>query len=250
MRQDGILWRVFGDFNDMLLAQDKSGSHGHPRSLLDGFKSTIEECGLLELDLLGGEFTWEKSRGSENWVRERLDKAFADVLWWRKYPLCKLSVKHTIKSDHDPIVLETMNIDFSRKQFRFKFENTWLHEPEFKEEVSTVWREIPRMHLLPKLLSITSFMAKWGRNFFHKFRDKVKKQKAILDDLMNRNDEVGVKCYFEERQKLEDLLLHEELYWKQRAKTFWLTEGDSNSKFFHAAASKRKKSNHISHLVT
>lgn len=44
-------------------------------------------------------------------------------------------------------------------------------------------------------------------------------------------------------------MLHEELYWKQRVKAFWLTEGDTNSKFFHAAASKRKNINHISHLI-
>lgn len=122
-------------------------------------------------------------------MRERLDRAFADVHWWRKFHLCKLSVTHTIKSDHDPIILEPMHIEFSRKQFRFKFENTWLHEPVFKEEVSNFWKGIPKLHLLPKLLFISSFMAKWGRNFFHKFRDKVKKQKAILNGLVDRRDE-------------------------------------------------------------
>ncbi|XP_074346289.1 uncharacterized protein LOC141685065 [Apium graveolens] len=173
----------------MLIASDKSGPQPHPHSLLEGFKITIEECGLMELDLTGGDFTLEKSKGTINWVRECLDRAFANAHWWRKFPLCKLSVSHTIKSDHDPILLEPVNVEFSRKQFRFKFENTWLHEPNFKEEVSIHWREIPSLHLLPKLLSVTTFMARWGRIFFHKFRDKVKKQKTTLDSLVSRGDE-------------------------------------------------------------
>lgn len=40
----------------------------------------------------------------------------------------------------------------------------------------------------------------------------------------------------------------EESYWKQRAKVFWLEEGDSNTRFFHATATTRKKMNHIKSL--
>lgn len=47
---------------------------------MDGFRLAIEDCGLTEVDLVGGEFTWEKSKGSPNWVRERLDRAFANRL--------------------------------------------------------------------------------------------------------------------------------------------------------------------------
>lgn len=45
------------------------------------------------------------------------------------------------------------------------------------------------------------------------------------------------------------LLHHEETYWKQRAKIFRLAEGDSNSRFFHAAATTRKKANFVDYLV-
>lgn len=63
-------------------------------------------------------------------------------------------------------------------------------------------------------------MARWGRTFFHKFREKVKHQKAIIERLFDRVDADGVKEYLMEKNKLNDLLLHEELYWKQRAKIF------------------------------
>lgn len=112
-------WYITGDFNDMLYSKDKMGQHAHPQSLMDGFRRVIDDCKLIELDLEGGQFTWEKSRGTENWVRERLDRAFADEQWWRRFPLCKLSVFHTTKSDHDPLYLERCNTKFSRNNFRF-----------------------------------------------------------------------------------------------------------------------------------
>lgn len=92
-------------------------------------------------------------------------------------------------------------------------------------------------------------MEKWGRNFFYKFRDKVKRQKEIIDTLVNRSDKDGVQQYFIKKNILDELLVQEELYWKQHAKVFWLTKGDTNSKIFHATASKRKRLNHITHLV-
>ncbi|XP_074374427.1 uncharacterized protein LOC141714831 [Apium graveolens] len=109
-------------------------------------------------------------------------------------------------------------------------------------------RDLPLIHLLPKHISISSFMAKWGRVFFHKFREKVINQKEALDSLKDREDNDGIQTYFSEKAKLEELLLQEESYWKQRAKIFWLEEGDTNSRFFHASASSRKKINHIASL--
>lgn len=65
---------------------------------------------------------------------------------------------------------------------------------------------------------------------------------------MNNTKEAEIKAHFVEREKLNALLVHEEKYWKKRAKSFWLAEGDSNSRFFHASATLRKKANHIEFL--
>lgn len=241
-------WCIFGDFNDLLYSTNKKGRHPHPNNLLNGFKSAIEDCYLAELELKGGCFTWEKSKGTTEWVRERLDRAFASSLWWQLFPLCTLTIFHAVSSDHEPIKLELFNMAVSKKQFRFKFENTWMKEKNFHDDVVEFWQSLPAIHLLPKLIVVSDYMAKWGRNFFHKFREKVIKQKYIIDQLKDREDDDGIQLYYDEKEKLSDLLLHEELYWKQRAKTFWLEEGDSNSIFFHASASSRKKTNLIDGL--
>jgi len=44
------------------------------------------------------------------------------------------------------------------------------------------------------------------------------------------------------------LLIQDDIYWKQRAKSFWYHDGDLNTKYFHAAATSRKKVNRITHL--
>ncbi|XP_074335942.1 uncharacterized protein LOC141673107 [Apium graveolens] len=241
-------WCILGDFNDMMYAADKKGDHAHPQYLLNGFSSTIKECHLMELDLKGGNYTWEKSRGTQNWVRERLDRAFATEAWWHMFPLCNLTVHNTICSDHEPILLELISTSHSKQQFRFRFENTWLKEDSFTVDVTNFWKSLKPTHLMPKLISVSSFMAKWGRNFFHKFRDKVKHKKEEVNLYADCEDEEGVRKFFEATNQLNDLLSHEEVYWKQRAKAFWLEEGDSNSKFFHAFANARKKVNQVTRL--
>lgn len=242
-------WCVIGDFNDLLYSTDKKGVHEHPNALLEGFKSAVEGSGLVEVELCGGNFTWEKSRGSKNWVEEKLDRAFATSNWWTKFPLCKLNLIDVPVSDHNPIFLVLVDITISRRVFRFRFENMWLQEPSFAKETAEYWKKIPVMHLIPKLKEVSRFMGKWGRTFFNKFKEKLRVQKETLDKLKGRVDEAGVKEYMVEREKLNDILLQEETYWKQRAKLFWLREGDENTRFFHSSASARKKANHIHHLL-
>jgi len=50
------------------------------------------------------------------------------------------------------------------------------------------------------------------------------------------------------KKRLDKVLVHDDLFWKQRAKTFWYREGDLNTKFFHTAATSRRKVNGTEHL--
>jgi len=50
------------------------------------------------------------------------------------------------------------------------------------------------------------------------------------------------------QQQLATLIFQEDSYWRQRSKVFWLSEGHTNNKFFHASASPRKRKNTIKKL--
>ena len=70
-----------------------------------------------------------------------------------------------------------------------------------------------------------------------------------VEQLRSYTNESRVAEFFNEKMSLAKLLEDEELYWKQRAKAFWLENDDLNTKFFHAQASFCKASNKVSSLV-
>lgn len=82
------------------------------------------------------ENSWERSRGTNAWVSEKLDRDFGSMNWWVKFPFGHLKVLHTAVSDYDHLLLELVRVDIPKKAFRFRFENMCLKEALFIEEVT------------------------------------------------------------------------------------------------------------------
>ena len=108
-----------GDFNDLLVANEKRGRRGHPNWLFQGFKSAITDSGLIDLGMEGYQFTWERSRGRVDWVEEKLDRVFASADWIRQFRRAKVWSLESSCSDHLPIFMDSNPLGHIHKSKRF-----------------------------------------------------------------------------------------------------------------------------------
>ncbi|RVW29047.1 hypothetical protein CK203_088908 [Vitis vinifera] len=129
-------------------------------------------------------------------------------------------------SDHSPICLETNPLKWGPTPFRF--ENMWLLHPEFKEKFRDWWQECT--------------VEGWEVTSRIDLIDLIEQERNLNLDLVSERTL--------RRKELEDLLLKEEVQWKQKSRVKRIKEGDCNSKFFHRVATGRRSRKFIKSLIS
>ena len=101
-----------------------------------------------------------------------------------------------------------------------------------------------------RLQSVKTKLKEWNKVSFGELNEK---KKSILNDLANFDaieqvwgltfDLLNQRAL--RKRELEELILREEIYWRQKARVKWVKEGDCNSKFFHKVANGRRNRKYI-----
>jgi hypothetical protein len=168
--------------------------------------------------------------------------------WYDIFPNCQLHNVIADRSDHYPILLKLQEGSRRKIMREFKFENSWLLEDDIEVVVKDGWEKDGSSDLLGKLQQCTTEMDAWGRQLRNKYRVEIEDCRRELEVLRESELHLQGTRYEEVRKKMSTLLAQEEAFWKQRAKVYWLRDGDTNSRFFHATASARRKRNEITKL--
>uniref|UniRef100_A0A803PEK6 Reverse transcriptase domain-containing protein n=1 Tax=Cannabis sativa TaxID=3483 RepID=A0A803PEK6_CANSA len=247
-QSSSLPWCILGDLNNVVSQQDKRGGHPYPRALIEGFLQALNDCDLTDMELLGYPFTWERGRGTSNWVEVRLDRALISSDWFRLFPQAKLSNLETSTSDHSPIYLEPAIEPFNLYPRKFRFENAWLKEPLCVELIKDCWDSMNNEDIVKKIQACADKLTEWGKDITGSFKVRIKKCKQELTSLRGKRDALSVQRFGELKNQLSRIMDQRETFWKQRAKQFWLKEGDKNSRYFHMAATTRRGNNAISKL--
>lgn len=86
-------WLIVGDFNEVLFEAKKRGGNMCDMGSILGFRDAVDVCGLKDLGYSGYVSTWSNRRGEE-FIKERLDRAFANDDWLELFP--SFSVKNLV----------------------------------------------------------------------------------------------------------------------------------------------------------
>jgi hypothetical protein len=70
-------WFCIGDFNEIVDLSEKAGGMMHNDNQMESFRSTLAACNLGDLRYSVSKFTWSNRRNSEEFIKERLDRALA-----------------------------------------------------------------------------------------------------------------------------------------------------------------------------
>ncbi|VFQ72006.1 unnamed protein product [Cuscuta campestris] len=146
----------------------------------------------------------------------------------------------------------------STKPKTFRFLNLWTSHPSYLATLKNTWDSVHTgrgMHgLYLKLQATQKSLSSWSKNTYGNLFNNVKLAeeectKAEEDYEGNPNSDTR-STSGKSKAHLLQCIQTEESFWKQKANAKWITQGDANTSFFHAACRARWRKNHIHSILS
>ncbi|KAL6126472.1 hypothetical protein ACLB2K_074521 [Fragaria x ananassa] len=244
-------WLCVGDFNEIQWSFEKWG--GAPPDIwrIKLFQSFISNAHLRDLNFQGLEFTWFAMRNRRVYIKQRLDRAMANVEWCSNQTRTQVFHLPKVGSDHRPIFVDTLPSEIKGKPL-FRYEQFWNEHTECIPLIREVWKyehmASPMQNLISNLGASCQALKKWSQTAFPTSHAQVRSLVKDLEALYNfENVDIAPEAK-EITESISSLWRRDELYWQQRSRISWLKAGDRNSKFFYQSTLQRRHFNKILRL--
>ncbi|KAH7846631.1 hypothetical protein Vadar_016292 [Vaccinium darrowii] len=145
-------WVVWGDFNDILWADEKQGGRTREAWSLKAFGDFVTELEAVDLGYSGYPFTWTNRRGGDGMVKERLDRVLVSPGWRLQYDRAKVQNLFAVGSDHAALLVDTNPPKFSGPR-QFRFDKRWVDDPDCYDVICKGWQETIRGSNMFKVFS-------------------------------------------------------------------------------------------------
>jgi exonuclease III len=246
-------WVCIGGFNEILTQEEKTGPVMRKEKQMDQFRTALEVCQLKDLGYKGAKHTWTNGRQDDNFIKERLDRAVANMEWIALFREVTVYVLAARASDHKPLLLRLMHQDSEanpKYAKSFKFEAKWHQEEDYGDVLNEAWQEgsygNSGLQLVQnKLATCQRALTRWSGKKQGNVEEAIKEKTKVVEELQMREGPGQWAEITRIKAEIEFLMNQEDTKWKQRAKQNWYLYGDRNTPFFHAWADHRRRINHI-----
>lgn len=155
--------------------------------LINGFRSAVDDCNLVDLGMQGHFYTWEKSRGTLNFTEERLDRVLVSTHWQSIFPIVEVLNIPMESSGHSAIFLHYPSSPEQRLH-SFRFENAWCLEPKCSEIIKDSWGSVSDADFRARLKSCSSALQSWKETLRKQFRSEISGCRSRIGRLLGRRD--------------------------------------------------------------
>lgn len=131
---------MIGDFNQVLNQEDKFSFKDQICPGATELINCLQEACMIPMKATGVQYTWTNNREGDEFVSERLDRAFVNLDWLHVYEYSSLEAWPISISDHAPLILDTHKKQSFRKRPQ-RFEAMWLLHPSCKKLIEDTWKE-------------------------------------------------------------------------------------------------------------
>lgn len=231
---------LVGDFNAVRSKEERSNG-SFRQADANAFNQFISSTGLCEVNLINSDFTWYGPDARSS----KLDRFFLSSEWlleadWMVY------AEHRKTSDHRPLILKSAKNDWGPKPF--KFFNFGLKEVELIASLQRSWSQSASHNMIGKFRELREAARCWNNKKYGNINSRIE----ALEKDQNTLDEGGLVSSgrAEIMVNLEKLYTIKSSMLCQKARVDWQLHGERNTRFFHKALAKRRKSNNILSLCS
>ena len=188
-------------------------------------------------------------RGLQHWLLPQNNKLHK----WPDSSQCNLERNY---SDHYPIIMKSKRIDWGPKPF--KVFDAWLNNKEYQKVVRDCWAANQLFGwggfvLKNKLKILKARLKLWSKENAADMCNKMKKIQQELNDLENSMPSQPSVQQVQLLKKLQAELwekanLYESTF-RQKYRSRWIKEGDSNTNYFHKLINHSRRRNNLRGLT-
>ncbi|XP_022041331.1 uncharacterized protein LOC110943908 [Helianthus annuus] len=251
MNNNQGLWVVLGDFNVVRRPEDRRNSRFNHMAASD-FNLFIDEVDLHEYCMRGNKFTYAVV--VEGVVKlSKIDRVLVSQKKFNRWPRACLRALSRGLSDHSPLLLTLVDVNFGYKPFRWF--NSWLGREGCQNVVRKAILDCsidgrPDMVISGKLKCVREAIKIWRDEIVRKEGDLLENCKSdiqrlerILEDRELEEEEVWI--WEECKKEVMQIEQWKTRYLQQKSRVGWASSGDENSAYFHRMVNGRKAVNDI-----